>query len=83
MSEVDRLPSAFTAELSKIYASNARSGVIPAGRRENVLIAIGRVTTKYAEKIKLLRAAGHVTDAVERQLARIENDAAKQLPNAA
>lgn len=83
MNELERLLPAFTAELAKIYASNAHSGVIPAGRRANILVEVSRVKAKYNQKLVSLRAAGHVTDAVERQLARVENEHAKQLPNAA
>jgi hypothetical protein len=83
MNELERLLPAFTAELAKINASNAHSGVIPAGRRANVLVEVGRVKAKYAQKLESLRAAGHMTDAIERELSRIEDDHAQQLPNAA
>ena len=83
MNELERLLPAFTAELSKIYASNAHSGVIPVGRRAHVLVEVSRVKAKYAQKLGSLRAAGHMTDEMERQLSRIENDHTKQLPNAA
>jgi hypothetical protein len=83
MNEVERLLPAFEAELAKIYAANAHSGVIPAGRRGSILVEVSRVRAKYNQKLQNLRAAGHMTDAIERQLARVENDHAKQLPAAA
>lgn len=83
MNELERLLPAFTAEIGKIYFSNARSGVIPLGRRENVLGEVSRLKAKYAQKLESLRAAGHVTDAIELQLSRVESDHAQQLPNAA
>jgi hypothetical protein len=83
MNELERLLPGFTAELAKIYADNARSGVIPAGRRANVVVEVNRVRAKYNQKLASLQAAGHVTDAVERQFSRVEKDYAKQLPHAA
>jgi hypothetical protein len=83
MNELERLLPAFTAELAKIYAANAHSGVIPAGRRASVLVEVSRAKSKYAQKLESLRAAGHMTDAIERELSRIEDDYAQQLPNAA
>jgi hypothetical protein len=82
MNELERLLPAFTAEIAKIYASNAHSGVIPAGRRTNVLVEVARVRARYCGKLASLRAAGRMTDAIEHQLARIENEHAATLTNA-